>query len=158
MAKVHNLTQLEMETDSTEVTKYIDQNNTTYADIIHECRLLMLQLKIPGIRHNFRQGNEVAHVLAKEALTQSTINKVMYYAWPTYFAEEKLEVDREGGNRFVKFVTVNTSSILANYGNLNVLGDIYGMNMKGFSTLEGQTASGRSNAMELNILQDKVLL
>lgn len=92
---------MKIETDSTEVIKYIDQNNTAYADIIHERRLLMLQLMIPGIRHNFRQGNEVAHELAKEDLTQSTINKVMYYARPPYFAEEKLEVDRRGGNRFV---------------------------------------------------------
>lgn len=67
MTKIHTLTPLEMEPDSTEVIKYIDQTNTTYADIIHECRLLLLQLKIPGIRKNCQEGNEVAHVLAKEA-------------------------------------------------------------------------------------------
>lgn len=72
------------------------------------------------------------------------------------FAEEKLDVDCEGRNRFVKYITVNTSSLLADYSNLNVLIDIYGIIIKGFSTLEGQTASGRSNAMEFNILQDKV--
>lgn len=54
MAKIHKpQTNLEIETDSTEVVIYIDQNNTTYADIIHEHRLLMLQLMSPGIRHNF---------------------------------------------------------------------------------------------------------
>ncbi|KAK4360202.1 hypothetical protein RND71_019154 [Anisodus tanguticus] len=95
----------------------------------------MLQLKAPVIRHYFRQGNKMAHLLAKEALKQSTINKVKYLVRPPHLVKEKLEVDCRGGTLFVKTINVNTCNMLATYGNLNVLKDINSRSFSGNSTM-----------------------
>lgn len=59
---------IEVETDSTKVIQTLSTNHETFNDVIHSCRLLMPQKEEEMvIRHNFRQGNMVAHMLAKEA-------------------------------------------------------------------------------------------
>lgn len=51
----------------------------------------MHQLKNLTTRHNFRQGNEVAHVMAKAAIMKNKLNVPSYMARPPDFVEKQLE-------------------------------------------------------------------
>ncbi|XP_070035071.1 uncharacterized protein [Nicotiana tomentosiformis] len=68
IAKEMKFLKIEIETDSTEIINLLYKNNQILSNIIFECRLLKHQLKLPTLRHNFREGNVVAHLLAKEAV------------------------------------------------------------------------------------------
>ncbi|XP_070013472.1 uncharacterized protein [Nicotiana sylvestris] len=67
IAKKMNFLNMEIETDCTDVFKLIYEDSTNYSNIVSECRWLMHQLKIPQLKHNFREGNMVAHLQAKQA-------------------------------------------------------------------------------------------
>nr|XP_016466606.1 PREDICTED: uncharacterized protein LOC107789334 [Nicotiana tabacum] len=72
IAKEMNFQNMELETDCTEVIKLIYEDNYYFSNIVSECRWLMHQLKLPQLKHNFREGNKVAHRLAKEAIKSSS--------------------------------------------------------------------------------------
>lgn len=64
-----NFTKMEIETNSTKIIKLMGKDNQSFTNTLLDCRLLMHQLKVSILRHNFREGNGVAHQLAKEAIT-----------------------------------------------------------------------------------------
>ncbi|XP_075104148.1 uncharacterized protein LOC142178469 [Nicotiana tabacum] len=68
IAKEMNFINLEIETDCMDIIKLMYEDSNNFSDIIFECRWLMHQLKLPILKHNFREGNEVAHLMAKEAI------------------------------------------------------------------------------------------
>lgn len=57
---------LEVETDSTEAINAIHHDHKVLSNNVHACKLLMLQQKDLLLRHNFREGNYVTHLLAKD--------------------------------------------------------------------------------------------
>ncbi|XP_075105097.1 uncharacterized protein LOC142179285 [Nicotiana tabacum] len=84
-------------------------------------RRLMLQLKLKqsSIQHNFREGNKVAHKLAKEALNLPKEHLLLDR--PSSYVINKLETYRVGYVYFVKKVSTEVCCKLANLGNINVL-------------------------------------
>lgn len=67
IATKFNLSPLELETNSTEAINAIRHDHMVFSNTVHACRLLMHQQKDLLLRHNFREGNQVAHLLAKDA-------------------------------------------------------------------------------------------
>ncbi|OIT20739.1 putative ribonuclease h protein, partial [Nicotiana attenuata] len=65
-----NFIPCKIETDATEVIRCLEEDYPTYKSLFDECRYLMEKLMERGetrMKHNFREGNKVAHLLAKEA-------------------------------------------------------------------------------------------
>nr|XP_009790931.1 PREDICTED: uncharacterized protein LOC104238303 [Nicotiana sylvestris] len=58
--------------------------------------LLMHQLKHPILRHNFKEGNVIAHLLAKEAVKNFKVSKCVHHARPPCFAEPQLLKNKYG--------------------------------------------------------------
>lgn len=54
---------LAIETDSIEIINLLENDSLIYASIINDCELLMQKMENPVIRHKFRDGNNVAHLL-----------------------------------------------------------------------------------------------
>lgn len=68
------------------------------------------------LKHSFRQGNAVAHVLARKVLMQSNINKLCLFATPSQPAMEQYQRDLEGFS-CVKFTSTHVCTRLAALGN-----------------------------------------
>ncbi|XP_019236284.1 PREDICTED: uncharacterized protein LOC109216573 [Nicotiana attenuata] len=93
VAKEMNFQNMEIETYCTEVVKLIYEDSYNFSNIVNECRWLMHQLKPPPpplLKHNFREGNAVAHVLAKEAIKNPSSTKCFYHARPPFFVEQEV--------------------------------------------------------------------
>ncbi|XP_019224525.1 PREDICTED: uncharacterized protein LOC109206186 [Nicotiana attenuata] len=59
-----NFTPCEIETDATEVIHFMDEDYPTYNSLLNEYRYFMEKLMDMGeirLKHNFREGNKVAH-------------------------------------------------------------------------------------------------
>ncbi|XP_070057388.1 uncharacterized protein [Nicotiana tomentosiformis] len=87
---------LKIESDSSDMIKTINEDNALTNNTLLSCWLLMHLLKIPMIRHNFREGNAVADRLAKEAIKHINPNRCFYLARPPLFVETVLEKDMQG--------------------------------------------------------------
>nr|XP_033517676.1 uncharacterized protein LOC117281929 [Nicotiana tomentosiformis] len=114
---------LEKETDSTDVLQCLEHGYPTYNTIICECSWLMLQLKQVVVRHSFRQANRVSHVLAKEASKVSSLNHALRFAALPHFLEAQFLEDK-GGKYFIRFISDNAYTKLAEYGNQNAISGI----------------------------------
>nr|XP_009597642.1 uncharacterized protein LOC104093583 [Nicotiana tomentosiformis] len=68
LATEHGFTNLEVESDYTDVINCLQNGNTLLNNVIHECKLLMHQARVQTIEHTFREANKPAHKLAKYAL------------------------------------------------------------------------------------------
>ncbi|XP_019228330.1 PREDICTED: uncharacterized protein LOC109209504 [Nicotiana attenuata] len=64
----HGLSPLIVETDATDLIHAVFLNKLSYTSIISDCMWLMHQLRHPKIIHSFRDGNKVAHKMAKDGL------------------------------------------------------------------------------------------
>nr|XP_009765418.1 PREDICTED: uncharacterized protein LOC104216970 [Nicotiana sylvestris] len=120
------ITPCELETDATEVIHFLDEDYPTYSDLIHECRCLMGKAMQQGeiiMKHNFREGNMVAHKMAKEALKYPSYNITLYFAKPPNFAMDVYCKDQEGCD-YVRSCSVYACNTLESLGNGNAL---YGM-------------------------------
>ncbi|OIT29317.1 putative ribonuclease h protein, partial [Nicotiana attenuata] len=93
IAKEKKLYPLEIETDATQVIKYIKEGCITYDSIIYSCRLLLSQMGTVVMRHNFRQGNEVAHLLAKHAKSITTFINLEFLYFPPSFVMARMLAD-----------------------------------------------------------------
>ncbi|XP_019234668.1 PREDICTED: uncharacterized protein LOC109215104 [Nicotiana attenuata] len=92
-------TPCELETDATEVIHFLEEDYPTYSNLIYECRCLMGKAMEQGeiiMKHNFREGNMVAHKMAKEALKYPSYNITLYFAKPPNFAIDVYCKDQEG--------------------------------------------------------------
>nr|XP_009801247.1 PREDICTED: uncharacterized protein LOC104247012 [Nicotiana sylvestris] len=90
IAKEFNFINMEIETDSTDIIKFMHDDCNNFYNIVSECRWLMYQLKLPILKHNFTEGNEVAHLMAKEAIKLPSSIKCFYHARPPYFVEQEV--------------------------------------------------------------------
>ncbi|OIT20644.1 hypothetical protein A4A49_62761, partial [Nicotiana attenuata] len=121
-----NFIPCEIETDATEVIRFLEEDYPTYKSFLDECRYLMEKLMERGetrMKHNFREGNKVAHLLAKEALFQPTYNITSFLREPPNFVENMYYKDKEGRNN-VRECTLLACNILASLGNDNALSGI----------------------------------
>ncbi|XP_075092182.1 uncharacterized protein LOC142172459 [Nicotiana tabacum] len=72
---------VEMETDAMEIIRFLHDDYPTYNDLIYDSRCLMekaMQIEEIVVKHNFREGNSVAHLLAKEARMHPSYNKLLF--------------------------------------------------------------------------------
>lgn len=83
----------------------------------------MLRLREPRIIHNFREGNKVAHKLAREALKEGSEFQLLNN--PPSYVINNLASDRASCVYFVKTMAVTVCAQLAEWGNLNVLETCY---------------------------------
>ncbi|XP_075080249.1 uncharacterized protein LOC142165776 [Nicotiana tabacum] len=114
-------TNMEIKTDSTDVIKLMHEDCTNFHNIIFECRWLMHQLKLPILRHNFREGNEVAHRPAKEAMKHAPSNKCVYHTCPPFFAKEEVQKNKHESCNSIRTISTDVCNFLANMGNSNAL-------------------------------------
>ncbi|XP_070014523.1 uncharacterized protein [Nicotiana sylvestris] len=96
IARQLDLPNIEIETGSTDAISLLNENNPNFYNLIFECRLLMHQLKHPILRHNFKEGNVIAHLLAKEAVKNFKVSKCVHHARPPCFAEPQLLKNKYG--------------------------------------------------------------
>ncbi|XP_075099211.1 uncharacterized protein LOC142176053 [Nicotiana tabacum] len=106
IAREMNFLKMKIETDPTEIIKLLYEDNQYLSNIILECRLLMHQLKLPTLRHNLREGNEVAHLLAKEVVKNFSPTKYFYHACPPFFVEPELNKNKRGICNSAKFLPI----------------------------------------------------
>nr|XP_016506733.1 PREDICTED: uncharacterized protein LOC107824476 [Nicotiana tabacum] len=94
IALAHGFTSLVIETDSTEVV-YISlflSRGSTENKLSTSLKWFMHRLKEPKILHNFRDGNQVAHGLDKEALEKRMDHQLLDR--PHTIILNKLDADR----------------------------------------------------------------
>ncbi|OIT39804.1 hypothetical protein A4A49_62788, partial [Nicotiana attenuata] len=94
IALKYGFSPLIVETDATELIRILHSNAMPYTSIITNCRWLMLQLKHPKITHNFREGNKVAHKMAKDGLKHARKNQVFVNPLPLVL--NNLAMNRNG--------------------------------------------------------------
>ncbi|KAK4365327.1 hypothetical protein RND71_016685 [Anisodus tanguticus] len=63
------------------------------------------------LRHNFRQGNRVAHVLATSSLTDSSSSLCHCFAIPPYYVLSLLDQDLSSSVLATKLVDANNNSV-----------------------------------------------
>lgn len=65
----------------------------------------VLQAKA-ALMHNFQEGNEVGHLLAKEASKKSNINRLSYFTTLPFFVQGTLQSNKDG-TPFIKLIFEN---------------------------------------------------
>nr|XP_009763299.1 PREDICTED: uncharacterized protein LOC104215239 [Nicotiana sylvestris] len=88
---------------------------------MQQLKLLMHQVKVQTVEHNFKEANKPAHKLAKELRVNNgkdlgTLN------YPPHFVIVVLATDYEATTYLVKNIRKDTCTKLASFGN-NVLRD-----------------------------------
>lgn len=73
MAINHSLSPFLISIDSQELVNVIHNGSLTYENIISECRCLINRLDRVQLQHVFREQNQVADILAKEAIGTSNV-------------------------------------------------------------------------------------
>ncbi|OIT01083.1 hypothetical protein A4A49_60035, partial [Nicotiana attenuata] len=90
---------IEVETDATEIISIINKDYSTNNELCHICRLLVEEASRKGrilFKHSFREGNMVAHILAKEALRRTSFNRLCTFCKPPDFVMDVYDKYREG--------------------------------------------------------------
>ncbi|OIT34659.1 hypothetical protein A4A49_63691, partial [Nicotiana attenuata] len=93
IAKDRKLFPLEIESDATHVITFIKEGCKAYESIINSCRMLLSQMDTMMMHHNFRQGNEAAHILVKHARDFSAFNKIELLFLPPPFVMNRMLAD-----------------------------------------------------------------
>ncbi|XP_019239093.1 PREDICTED: uncharacterized protein LOC109219128 [Nicotiana attenuata] len=124
LAMEQGSTYLEVESDSMDVINCLENGNTTLINIIHECRLLMNQVRFQTIQHNFIEANKPAHKLAKHAVHVNNCRDLEIMHYPPSFVTDVLSSDYEGSIYLAKNISKDASTKLASFGNKNVMRDI----------------------------------
>ncbi|XP_070057860.1 uncharacterized protein [Nicotiana tomentosiformis] len=124
LAMEQGFTNLEVESDSTDVISCLENDNSFLKNIIHEYRLLMMQVKVQTIQHNFREANKSAHKLAKNAVRVNNSRDLGIMHHPPLFVTAALFSDYVGSIYLVKNISKDVCTRLASFGNKNALRDI----------------------------------
>ncbi|KAK4342695.1 hypothetical protein RND71_038511 [Anisodus tanguticus] len=87
IALERNLYPLEIKLDSTDAINAIFNGHDLFTNIVSSCRWLIIQGKQTSakellVRHNFREGNQIAHLMAKEASNKSKSSKIIIMILP----------------------------------------------------------------------------
>ncbi|OIT04530.1 hypothetical protein A4A49_65327, partial [Nicotiana attenuata] len=93
IANKRKLLPLEIETDATQVISFINNGCKAYDTIINSYRLLLARMDQVVLHHNFRQGSEVAHNLAKHAEILPAFNKMDVWSSPPPFVLARMLAD-----------------------------------------------------------------
>ncbi|OIT00279.1 hypothetical protein A4A49_59886, partial [Nicotiana attenuata] len=98
---------LEIEMDTTDIFCLLDNDTCSiYSNLVTECRSLLKKLQNPPIRHNFREGNKVAHFLATQGSKQSSSSPLSLLEQPPNALLKAIHEDRIG---YTKSRTVSTT-------------------------------------------------
>ncbi|OIT02005.1 hypothetical protein A4A49_56677, partial [Nicotiana attenuata] len=124
IAKEQGLTNLEVETDSTDAINCLENGMTIFNNIIFECRSSMNQVKVQGIHHIFREANKLAHMIARRTLCDNKGSDLTILYYPPHFASNVLRSDSEGATHLIKNIRKDVCSRLAYFGNKNVFRDM----------------------------------
>ncbi|OIT21963.1 hypothetical protein A4A49_60778 [Nicotiana attenuata] len=124
LAREHGFTNIDVETDFTDAILCLQNGYTLLNNIIHDCRLLMHQVRVQTVEHNFRVANKPAHKLAKHALRMNNGRDLGTMHYPSPFVTTVLVTDYEGSTYLVKNIRKDACTKLASLGNKNVLRDI----------------------------------
>ncbi|KAK6804968.1 hypothetical protein RDI58_002752 [Solanum bulbocastanum] len=118
---------LEIETNLTEILQLLDCAKQPYDIIISDCRSLLRKLQNPVVRHSFRQGNYVADILAKQGSKLTNYDKTTLLQSLPDSIKDQLAKDKNGvtSTRTVKSSTRNK---LARFDNLVVTTNPYRIN------------------------------
>ncbi|XP_075077395.1 uncharacterized protein LOC142164114 [Nicotiana tabacum] len=112
-----NFLSLEIETDATDIIHMHDRDTCSmYSNLVTECKSLLKKLENPPIRHNFREGNKVAHFLSTQGSKQA--NNIPLSLWeqpPDAFL--KIVHDDKIGSTEPRLVSSNVLTSLAELGN-----------------------------------------
>ncbi|OIT40599.1 hypothetical protein A4A49_56271, partial [Nicotiana attenuata] len=118
----HNLWPCEVETDSTQVIDLLREGNTSYDFLLQSSRSLISQKnKEVVLRHSFREGNQVAHLLAQEGTKQPRQCGIVCYVVTLTFVESRMLEDKEGFSSINKLICESSCRKLAKFGNLNAI-------------------------------------
>ncbi|OIT21852.1 hypothetical protein A4A49_65530, partial [Nicotiana attenuata] len=89
---------VEVETNATEVIRVISEDYPTNNNLIYECMLLMEEASRLGtisLKHSFREGNMMAHLLAKAALIKTGYNKLCTFVLPPELVMDLYDKDQD---------------------------------------------------------------
>nr|XP_016497066.1 PREDICTED: uncharacterized protein LOC107815928 [Nicotiana tabacum] len=86
-----NLFPLQIESYATEAVKLLLSESNVSNPIFLYYRSFILQGREMLIRHNFRQGNATAHLLAKEAMKLPILDKAYRLASPPFFCNATIK-------------------------------------------------------------------
>ncbi|OIS95791.1 hypothetical protein A4A49_58663, partial [Nicotiana attenuata] len=81
---------------------------------------LMAQLGAPILRHNFREANSVAHLLARNNKKLKSMNKTVIHHAPTQEVEAALKNDAVG-KQYFRSISEEVCNRLASMGNVNAM-------------------------------------
>ncbi|OIT28623.1 hypothetical protein A4A49_63639, partial [Nicotiana attenuata] len=136
VARMQGLSNIEVKMDSTDAINCLENGMPFLNDIIFECRSLIMQLKVQTISHTFREGNKLAHRMAREALSNVKCRDLTILYYPPLFVNEVLQSDVEGITYVTKKLSKDVCYRLAHFENKNVLRDIV-CNSQVVNTLSG---------------------
>ncbi|OIT04136.1 hypothetical protein A4A49_64281 [Nicotiana attenuata] len=105
----------------------------------------MAQLGTPVLRHNFREANVVAHLLARESTELSNMNKTIILHAPTPMVEAAVK-DDAAGKSYSRSISEESCNMLASMGNINAAN-----NITTFVTLPSFDPSGMTESDLCNI-------
>ncbi|XP_070020199.1 uncharacterized protein LOC142180868 [Nicotiana tabacum] len=119
LAKDYNLTNLQIETDSTSMPSIIETNNyPPYNTLISTCRYWLKMLGNPSILHNFHEGNKVAHELAQHGVNQTNVYYNQLYPDVLDYLRDVIKADKEGisttRSNTTNVVVLNSLAMLGN--------------------------------------------
>ncbi|OIS97955.1 hypothetical protein A4A49_62438, partial [Nicotiana attenuata] len=75
---------------------------------------------IPLLRHNFREANLVAHILAKDSTKLRNMNKTIIHHAPTPMVEAAMKDDAIGKS-YLRSISEESCIKLASMGNINAV-------------------------------------
>ncbi|OIT28666.1 hypothetical protein A4A49_55726 [Nicotiana attenuata] len=80
----------------------------------------MVQLGIPLLKHNFREANSVAHLLAKDSTKLRNMNKTIIHHAPTPAVKAAMK-DDAFGKSYLRLISEESCTKLASMGNINAI-------------------------------------
>lgn len=98
----------------------LNQPSQLFVNVINDCRFALKKLGNPQVRHNFREGNIVGHILETEGCQRDTTTALQFLMEPPTWIKESLENYYIG--RYVsRKINMLFSNYLSKFGNLSVL-------------------------------------
>ncbi|OIT22862.1 putative ribonuclease h protein [Nicotiana attenuata] len=117
IAVAYQFTNLEIEKDSASIPSLIESiYSPPCNELISKCRYWLKMLGNPPSLHNFREGNKIAHELAKYGVRQANVYYSQIYSEVPDYLRDTVRADKEGIN-----VTRTTTTNVVVLNNLAML-------------------------------------
>ncbi|XP_070015176.1 uncharacterized protein [Nicotiana sylvestris] len=115
------LAPLEIETDSTDIIQLLEHNSfPAYTNTIIECKCLLKKLGNLVVRHNFHEGNKVAHFLSKLGSKQQPTSTINIFNSPPDPVKRTIQEDKNATST-TRLLSSSIFNKLAMFGNLSVI-------------------------------------